>query len=188
VGQELALPAQEPTMESEGFQLPEDSIPFATFNMEVGMSAFTNFEGMYGFNTYVAPQWSVQPFKKIQLTVMPYMGRTNYYNVPNWGYTDATKLTFDQNMMNFGLSVQGAYLINDRLYSGASVFIDTHMPESNTTGLDGLNNYGASAFVGYKFSDKFSMQASFGVSKYPSYYSPSPGLMPMHPRNPYNRF
>jgi len=169
--------------------MPEDSIKSVDFGVNVGLSAFSNFEGMYGFNTYVAPQWSLMPLKKFQVDIMPYMSRTNYYNVPNWGQGDATKLTLDENMIQFGLYAQGTYLINDKWYAGAAVFLNTNMPENSNSQLQGLNNYGASTYVGYRFSDSFSAEVSFGVSKQPTFYNPTPGFTPMmHPRNPYNRF
>ncbi|MCG8581549.1 MAG: hypothetical protein MI866_16610 [Bacteroidales bacterium] len=169
--------------------LEEDSLPIADFSMNVGLSAFSDFEGMYGFNTYLAPQWSLLPFKKFQVDVLPYMSRTNYYNIPAWGQVDATKLTLDETMLQFGLYAQGTYLINEKWYAGAAVFLNTNIPENNNSSIQGLNNYGASTYVGYKFSDSFSAEVSFGVSKYPTFTSPANGFMPMmHPRNPYNRF
>jgi len=186
--QEPALFIDQPNLRKESFALNDDSLKIADFNMNVGMSAFADFEGMYGFNTYLAPQWSVKPFKKIQFDIMPYMGRTSYYNVPLLGDQDATRLTFDQNMMSVGVFAQGTYLINEKWYAGASVFLDTNIPESELNGMVGTSNYGASTYVGYKFSDNFSMEASFGVSKYPTFYTPRPGVLPFGPRNPYNRF
>ena len=166
-----------------------DSIKTVDFSVNVGLSAFADFEGMYGFNTYVAPQWSILPVEKFQVDIMPYMSRTSYYNIPAWGQVDATKLRLDENMIQFGLYTQGTYFINDKWYAGAAVFLNTNMPESSNSQLQGLNNYGASTYVGYKFSDNFSAEVSFGVSKHPTYYSPSPGFRPMMlPRNPYNRF
>lgn len=170
-------------------ELALDSISIKHFGVNVGMSAFADFEGMYGFNTYVAPQWSLMPFKRFQVDVMPYFSRTNYYNIPVWGQMDATKLTLDESMLQFGVYTQGTYIINEKWYAGTAVFLDTNIPESSNSALQGVNNYGASTYVGYKFSDSFSAQVSFGVSKYPTYFSPTPGFMPMmHPRNPYNRF
>ncbi len=169
--------------------LEMDSLVIKPFGVNAGLSAFTNFEGMYGFNTYVAPQWTLMPAKKFQVDVMPFVSRTNYYNIPAWGQTDATKLTLDETMLQFGLYAQGTYLINEKWYAGASVFLDSTLPENSNSQLQGLNNYGVSGFVGYKFSENFSTQVSFGVSKHPTFYSPTPGFMPMmHPRNPYNRF
>ncbi len=134
-------------------QLAIDSLPLTHFGVNVGLSAFADFDGMYGFNTYVAPQWSLMPFKKIQVDVMPYISRTSYYNIPAWGQVDATRLTLDENMLQFGLYAQGTYLISDRWYAGAAVFLDTNIPESSNSALQGMNNYGASTYVGYKFSD-----------------------------------
>ncbi|MCU4156103.1 hypothetical protein J1N10_08940 [Carboxylicivirga sp. A043] len=166
-----------------------DTLPIADFSMNVGVSAFSDFGNMYGFNTYLAPQWSLMPLKKFQVDVLPYVSRTNYYNVPVWGVVDATKLTLDESMLQFGVYAQGTYLINDKWYAGAAVFLDTTMPENENSQFKGLSNYGASTYVGYKFSDNFSAEVSFGVSKYPTFYNPSPGFTPlMHPRNPYNRF
>lgn len=167
----------------------KDSVPFADFSMNVGLSAFSDFEGMYGFNTYVAPQWSLMPFKRLQVDLLPYLSRTNYYNVPALGQIDATKLTLNETMLQFGVYAQGTYLISENWYAGASVFLDSNIPENDYSSLQGFNNYGASTYVGYKFSNNFRAEVSFGVSKYPTFSNPTTGFMPlMHPRNPYNRF
>lgn len=192
----LVSNAQEELMLNRSFdeiepemEVAVDSIKAVDFSVNVGLSAFADFEGMYGFNTYVAPQWSILPAEKFQVDIMPYMSRTSYYNIPAWGQVDATKLTLDENMIQFGLYTQGTYFINDKWYAGAAVFLNTNMPESSNSQLQGLSNYGASTYVGYKFSDNFSAEVSFGVSKYPTFYNPSPGFRPMMlPRNPYNRF
>ena len=186
--QESHLFTDDLLLRDKSLQLPEDSLKTVEFNQNAGMSAFTDFDGMYGFNTYLAPQWSISPLNKIQVDIMPYMGRTSYYNLPLIGQTDATKLTFDQNMMNFGVYARGTYQINEKWYAGASVFLDTHIPESDNFGMKGINNYGVSTYAGYKFSEHFSMEASFGVSKYPALHTPAPGIMPFSLRNPYNRF
>ena len=53
---------------------------------------------------------------------MPYMSRTNYYNIPAWGQ-DANKAYFGtRNMIQFGLYSQATYLINEKWYAGAAVF------------------------------------------------------------------
>ncbi|MBK3517045.1 hypothetical protein [Carboxylicivirga marina] len=174
---------------ADELQLSKDSLPVADFSMNVGISAFSNLEGMYGFNTYLAPQWSIMPAKKFQVDIMPYLSRTNYYNIPALGQVDATKLTLDETMLQFGVYAQGTYLISDKVYAGAAVFLNTNIPESNNSSLQGLNNYGASTYVGYRFTDNFRAEVSFGVSKNPVFYNPTPGFTPMvFPRNPYNRF
>ncbi|WP_430811227.1 MULTISPECIES: hypothetical protein [unclassified Carboxylicivirga] len=170
-------------------ELPGDSLKMAEFGIMVGLSAFSDFDGMYGFNTYVAPHWSLMPFKKIQIDVLPYLGRTSFYNLPAWGQVDATQLTLDASMLQIGVYAQANYLLTEKWYVGASVFLDRHIPESSASPLQGFNNYGASGHVGYRFTESFSAQLSLGVSKYQGLAMPSPGFIPMmHPRNPYNRF
>lgn len=174
---------------NENFEVEKDSVPFADFGITVGVSAFADFEGMYGFNTYVSPQCSLMPINKVQIDVMPYFGRTKFYNLNAWGYDDATTLKFDEAILQFGVYAQATYMITDKWYTGVSVFLDTNIPESNQSPLQGFNNYGTSAYVGYRFTNSFSAEVSFGVSKQPSYYNPSMGFTPIaHPRNPYNRF
>ncbi|TRX66040.1 hypothetical protein [Carboxylicivirga sp. M1479] len=184
---ELIDPIVVSSIDNNGLAM--DTSRIADFHVQVGLSAFSDFDGMYGFNTYVAPQWSVMPFSRFQVDVMPFISRTNYYNIPAYGHMDATKLKFDDNMLQFGLYTQATYMLTSRLYAGASFFLNTNMPESSQSSLQGFNNYGASTFVGYRFTEYFSAEVSFGISKYPSINTPTSGFSPMiHPRNPYNRF
>lgn len=188
VAQENLVIIKDPQVDAK-LEVPrQDSVKLMDFSMNAGMSAFTTFKGMYGFDTYVAPQWSFMASKKFQVDVSPWIGRTSYYNLPVWSLSDGTKLKLDQNFSRIGMAVQGTYLINEKWYSGGEVFLDMNMPDNSPANLNSFTNYGANAFVGYKFSDHFSVEASFGVSKYPTYSNFNPVMNPYRPLNPYDRW
>ena len=67
----------------------------------------------------------------------------------------------------FGLSGQGTYKVNDKLYLGTMVFIDKSLDKFNLmTGNQNGTNFSGSVFVGYKFSDKVSVQVGVSVQRY----------------------
>lgn len=149
---------------------PRDTFPKHDFGVEVGSSVFTDFDGGYGFNTYVAPRFSLRPAEKIQFDVFAFAGRSNYYDMPVWIYPGVvTKL--DQNFSHLGLNIQGTYFINEKVYVGGSAFVDHLVPENKliNPALGDLTNYGGGAYGGYKFSENFKVEVGFEMSKYPTY-------------------
>jgi len=148
-----------------------DTFPKHDFDVEVGSSVFTDFEGGYGFNTYVAPRFSLLPAEKIQFDLFAFAGRSNYYNMPVWIYPGfVTKL--DQNFTHLGLNAQGTYFINKKVYVGGSAFVNHLVPESpsiNPALKNHLTNYGGGAYGGYKFSENFKVEVGIEMSKYPTY-------------------
>jgi hypothetical protein len=169
------LQQKEPNLlvENQGLTDVLDSstfFPRHQYGFEVGASAFTNFNKGYGFNTYVAPRFSLKPFKRLQLDMFGGLGRTSYYNFPVWSYYGQEGV-IDQKVTNLGVYGQATYSLNPRLYIGGAGFVDHSVPDKNPLGpaLSHITNYGAKSYVGYKFSNSFRVEAGFGVSKYPSY-------------------
>ncbi len=164
------------------------------FGVEVGTSVSVNFDGGYGTNLYVAPHLSFAPNAKWQFNVTPIIARSTFHDMPLWiypGYAATTSGTVN----HLALYAQGAYNINEKLYVGASVMTETLMFEQNELAppMTNFNSIGASAFVGYKFSDHFRVHAEFGVNRNPYRNSNYIGLPPntfISPglRNPYNPF
>lgn len=133
-------------------------------NYEVGTSVFTNFDGMYGFNTYVAPKMVFQPSKKWVIDGGVFIGRTQMYNVPVFPmYGSATNM--DQTVISMGGYARGTYLVNEKLYMGGTGFVsynsvDSSIPDSRR---NAYNNISGETFIGYKFSDHFKVEAGFRV-------------------------
>jgi hypothetical protein len=59
------------------------------------------------------------------------------------------------------------YKATDKIYIGTSAFSDRNIPGiSSNRGSFSQTNYSSSMFVGYKFSDKFSISAGFTIQSY----------------------
>lgn len=130
---------------------------------ELGTSAFTNFDGFYGFNTYVSPQIVFQPSKKWIIDGGVYLGRTQAFNVPQY-YNTST----DQTIIDMGVYARGTYLVNDKLYLGGASYFNYANVESSLPNdrRNAYNNITGETFVGYKFSDSFRVEAGFSISNF----------------------
>lgn len=68
------------------------------------------------------------------------------------------------------------YQVNDKLFFGTSSFSDKsfngYAPKSV---FSNQTNYGSSLFVGYKFSEKFSIHAGFSIQGYNDKWNKNPG-------------
>ena len=106
-----------------------DTFPKHDFGVEVGSSVFTDFDGGYGFNTYITPRFSLRPAEKIQFDLFAFAGRSNYYDMPVWIYPGVTT-KLDQNFTHLGLNIQGTYFINERVYVGGRAFADHLIAEN----------------------------------------------------------
>jgi hypothetical protein len=140
--------------------------PHYESGIEVGSSFTSNLKGGYGFNNYVSPHFSFQSPNSWQFNVNPVLGTLNYHNMSllnsNRPFSNLTG-----NSSYFGLYGQGTYKMNDKLYVGTSVYIDKMADNFQImNGLQNKTNYTGSMFVGYKFSDKVSIQAGVSVQHY----------------------
>jgi len=178
-----------------GKPILEDKSNSFSLTTELGTSVPVNFDGGFGTNLYVAPQLWYVPNEKWQFNVTPIISRSTYHDMPVWvapGYVS----TFDGNSTHIALYAQGSYNVNEKLYVGGAVMVHSTMLENNKPGpaMPNLNGIGTSAFVGYKFSDSFRVEAEFGVSRNTNGYlnswgSPmSPFMMTPRTRNPYDRY
>nr|WP_319400451.1 hypothetical protein [uncultured Carboxylicivirga sp.] len=177
-----------------GKPILQDKSNAFSFTTEVGTSVATTFDGGFGTNLYVAPQLWYVPNNKWQFNATPIISRSTFNDMPVWiapGYVS----TFDGTSTHIALYAQGSYNINDKMYVRASVMASTTMLEQNklAPAIPNMNNIGTSAFVGYKFSEHFKVEAEFGISKNPygtynNWGSPmAPFSTPLN-RNPYDRF
>ncbi|MBS2096638.1 hypothetical protein [Carboxylicivirga linearis] len=178
-----------------GKPILEDKLNRFSLTTEVGTSVAVNFDGGFGTNLYVAPQLWYVPNEKWQFNVTPVISRSTYHDMPIWiapGYVS----TFDGTATHVGLYAQGSYNVNEKLYVGGSVMANSTMFENDNISMPvpNLNSIGTSAFVGYKFSDSFKVEAEFGVGRntngnFNTWGSPmNPFMMTPRTRNPYDRY
>ena len=140
--------------------------PHDETGIEVGTSFSTNLKGGYGFDNYVAPHFSFQTSKSWKFDINTVLGTVNFHNMTLWNYNHLYRgLTGSSNYI--GLSGQGTYKVNEKLYIGTMVYFDKSPDKINLmTGNQNGANYSGSLFVGYKFSDKVSIQAGVSVQHY----------------------
>lgn len=161
--------------------------------MQVSTSVTTDFDGGFGTNLYVTPQLWYIPNHKWQLSITPILGRNTFYDMPVWIYPGYLSI-LDGSATNLGLYTQGSYNLNEKLYVGATIHAEALLFDQKDirSTMPDFNNIGTSAFIGYKFSEHFSVEAEFGVNKNP-YYNTGSWQSPVSPfiiprtRNPYNR-
>jgi hypothetical protein len=86
----------------------------------------------------------------------------------------------------FGVSGEGTYKVNDRVFITSGGYVQK-LPDLEPVGnkFENRINYGGSLLVGYKVSDKVSIQAGFGVQRIYDPWNVNPfmnnrGFMPMN--------
>ncbi|WP_146142067.1 hypothetical protein [Prolixibacter denitrificans] len=165
-------------------QSPTDSVMPHDFGVEVGTSVFTNFKHGYGFNQYVAPRFSFSPSKRWRVDMLGTMGVTRFEDMPLYSYYLNEYPVMSGRYYYASLLGQATYAVNEKLFLGGTGFVSNTFQSENelNPAVKNLTNYGSSLFVGYKFSDKFSMQAEFSISKvgnpYNGGYYNTPGGYP----------
>ena len=66
----------------------------------------------------------------------------------------------------YGYYGSKTYQVNNKFFMGTAAFSDRNFNGyAPTPGWSNQTNYGSSLFVGYKFSDKFSIHASFTIQR-----------------------
>jgi hypothetical protein len=139
--------------------------PHYETGFEVGTSFTTNLKGGYGFEKYISPRLSFQSSKSWRFDINAVLGSSNYQNMSTLNYNHTFQGLTGTNSY-FGFYGQGTYKVNDKLYFGTSVFIDKMAGKSQFPyEYDNKTNYNGSLFIGYKFSDKVSMQAGFDIHR-----------------------
>lgn len=136
--------------------------PFVQY--ELGTSVFTNFDGMYGFNTYFLPRVFMKPSEKWIVDFGMFMSQTQLFYKQNDNIV-GNPMKINQSVISLGAYVQGTYLINENLYIGGMGFLmhnsaNSSVPQHVKNAYDNING---STFVGYKFSDEFKVEVAFEV-------------------------
>ncbi|MEI6140177.1 MAG: hypothetical protein WCP85_13000 [Mariniphaga sp.] len=66
----------------------------------------------------------------------------------------------------YGYYASKSYQVNNKLFMGTAAFSDRYFnPYAPIPGWSNQTNYGSSLFFGYKFSEKFSIHASFTIQQ-----------------------
>lgn len=161
------------TIPAQLLRMDADSVVPHDFGVEVGTSVFTNFKHGYGFNQYVAPRFSFSPHKRWRVDVLGTMGVTRFEDMPLYSYYLNEYPVISGRYYYSSLIGQATYAVNEKLFLGGTGFVSQTLQAENemNPAVRNLTNYGSSLFVGYKFSDKFSMQAEFSIGKYESPYN-----------------
>ena len=161
----MALPVQ-------FLQTPADSVTPHDFGVEVGTSVFTNFKHGYGFNQYVAPRFSFSPDKRWRIDLVGTLGVTRFEDMPLYAYYLNEYPVMSGRYYYSSFLGQATYAVNEKLFLGGTGYVDQVIQSENemNPSIRNLTNYGSSVFVGYKFSDNFSMQAEFSISKFGNPY------------------
>ena len=88
-------------------------------------------------------------------------------------------------VISFAVAGEGTYKVNDKFYISTGGFAEETTTDFGPVGnkFENKINYGGSFLVGYKFSDKVSMQAGFGVQRFNDPWNVNPfmynhGFMP----------
>jgi hypothetical protein len=153
-------------------QMNADSVVPHDFGVEVGTSVFTNFKHGFGFNQYVAPRFSFSPHKSWRVDLLGTMGVTRFEDMPLYSYYLNEYPVMNGRYYYSSLIGQATYAVNEKLFLGGAGFVSQTFQAENemNPAIKNLTNYGSSLFVGYKFSDKFSVQAEFSISKFGNPY------------------
>ncbi len=174
--------------------LPDTGINRFYYNTELGTSVATNFDGGFGTNLYVAPQLWYMPNRKWEFNISPYIGRSTYNDMPIW-INPYQAIYANGSATELGLYAQGLYNINEKLYVGSSVYGQMLIFDNtfDSRNMPDFKSIGSSAFVGYKFSENFRVEAEVGVNRTPNSNfnyigAPLSPSINQSPRNPYNRF
>jgi hypothetical protein len=132
-------------------------------NLDVGTSFMTNLKGGYGFENYISPRLSYFPSGSLKIDFSSVIGSVNFHKMSLIDYYSSSRI--DGTSHYFGVSGQATYYLNDKL-SFSSLGFAEKLPELDPLSLKNKTNYGGSFMVGYKFTDKFSMQAGIEIQKY----------------------
>jgi hypothetical protein len=137
--------------------------PYHDTGIQVGTSFMTNLKGGYASETYISPRINFQPSKSWRIDMNATISSLNFHNMTLYDYFNGfSGLTgINRYFEYYGL---GTYKVNDKIYLRTAGYANNLSNQMQMmTGFENKMNFGGSGFVGYKFSDKFSMQAGFSI-------------------------
>jgi|GEM_PF-2531459 len=133
-------------------------------SIEVGTSFMTNLKGGYGTKNYISPRLSYLPSGPLRFDFNAILGSVNFNKMSLYDYYNGSYLMSGVNPY-FGIAGQVTYDMNKKLYISSGGFAEK-MPLLESVSLQNKMNYGGSLLVGYRFTDKFSMQAGIEIQRY----------------------
>jgi hypothetical protein len=136
--------------------------PSPETGIKLGYPLRFNLNG-YGFDNYLIPQLNLQSSAEWKFDKNTFTGNVSYQYMTLWNYNPIL-YGLPGNTGHFGLYGTAVRQVNDKLYMGTSMFIPDKI--RMLTGPFNGNSFNSSIFVGYKFSDKFSIKAGMNIRRY----------------------
>lgn len=150
-------------------------------SLEVGTSFMSDLKGGYGIEKYISPGFSYFPSTALRLDFKATLGSVNLHKMSLYDYYYSTWRMSGINHY-FGVGSQATYQVNNKLYMSSAAFAEK-MPLMNPSTLPNNINFGGSFKVGYKFTEKFSMEAGIHIQRFNDPWNMNPfmynhGYMP----------
>lgn len=117
----------------------------------------------FGFDNYLLPQLNLHSSKDWKFDQNTISGNVTYRYMTLWSYNPLL-YGLPGNAGYFGLYGNAIHQVNDKFYLGTSMFIPDKI--GTMKGLFNVNSINSSIYVGYKFSEKFSIKAGINIHRY----------------------
>jgi hypothetical protein len=138
--------------------------PKYVHSLEVGTSFMSDLKGGYGIEKYVSPKVSFFPSGSMRFDFNATLGTVNLHKMSIYDYYNSTSQISGINSY-FSVGGQATYRVNEKLYMSSVAFAEK-MPFMYPTTSQNNINYGGAFKVGYKFTEKFSMEAGIEVQRF----------------------
>lgn len=142
---------------SDTFQLKQ----YPEAGIKLGTSFMPNLNG-YRFDNYLLPQLNFQASKTWEFDQNTVSGNVSNRYMTLWNY-NSMPYGLIGNTGYFGLYGTSIHQVNDKLYLGTSMFIPDKI-RTMTEPFNG-NSINSSIYVGYKFSEKFSIKVGMNIHR-----------------------
>jgi hypothetical protein len=150
-------------------------------SLEVGTSFMSDLKGGYGIEKYISPRLSYFPSESTRLDFNATLGSVDLHKLSLYDYYNSS-WKMSGISQYFSVGGQATYRVNDKLYMSSAAFAEK-MPLMYPSKLQNNINYGGAFKVGYKFTEKFSMEAGIEIQRYNDPWNVNPfmynhGYMP----------
>ena len=160
-----AIAQDQDTLRLENVKRPISGIEFPKLQMEqdlkTGPVFFQNLEYPSNIRQFVLPSMDFKPISGWKVAFGNGFMFANPLSINTKGF-------FRLNGLGnyYGYYGSKTYQVNNKLFMGTAAFSDKKFNAyAPTPGWSNQTNYGSSLFVGYKFSEKFSIHASFTIQQ-----------------------
>jgi hypothetical protein len=160
-----ALAQDQDTLRLENGNRPVSGLEFPKPQMgqdlKIGFPLYQNPDNQPNLRTTILPAMSIKPISGWKVDFGTGFGSGNPLVINTNGFF---RLNGWSNF--YGYSGSKTYQVNNKLFMGTAAFSDKNFNGyAPTPGWSNQTNYGSSLFVGYKFSEKFSIHASFTIQQ-----------------------